>query len=532
MSQRLPVRLVQFNPIVGDIDGNRARIEERLAGRDQPSIWVFPELALCGYSPEDLLLREDFLDRVDEAMERLARRSGDSWVIVGAPVRERGALFNAACALHQGQRVGFARKRILPHHDVFDEPRYFAPGSEPFVVEAGRRLGLLVCEDLWSPEPAADLAAAGAEALVCLSASPFDFRKASKRLEVARARVRETGLPVWYVNQIGGQDELVFDGGSFALDASGRRVARLPSFVEAEAELTDDGSSWSGAGPDAEEADEDETLYQALVLGVRDYVSKHRAPGALVGLSGGIDSALTLVIAVDALGPERLEAVLLPSRYTSAASGEDARALCERLGVPPRELSIEPVFRAALDTLGPEAERDDLVRQNLQARARGLLLMALSNRSGKLLLTTGNKSELAVGYATLYGDMAGGFAPLKDIYKTRVYRLARHRDRAGEIIPERILTRAPTAELRPGQKDSDSLPDYAVLDDVLRLFIEEDRSLAEIVARGFDANLVRDVIDRVLGSEHKRRQAPPGVKTTERAFGRDRRYPITSRYRP
>lgn len=531
MTSLPPARLVQFNPLVGDIDGNRVRIQAWLKTQQEPSIWVFPELALCGYPPEDLLLRDDFIDQVAAALEELARHVGEHWVIVGAPVRENGALYNAACVLHQGREVGFARKRLLPHYDVFDEQRYFAPGSEPFIIKAGRRLGLLICEDLWQPEPAADLAAAGAEILVCLNASPFDLRKTAKRLDVARARALETGCPVWYVNQVGGQDELVFDGGSFVLDASGQRTAQLPSFVEAELELVPEDSGWISSRQDAEDPDEDAILYQALVLGVRDYVNKHRAPGALVGLSGGIDSALTLVIAADALGIERLEAVLMPSRYTSEASVEDAVLLCERLGVSFLNLSIEPAFQSMLETLGPEAEQDDLVCQNLQARIRGLLLMARSNHSGKLLLTTGNKSEMAVGYATLYGDMAGGFAPLKDIFKTRVYQLARHCNRDQEIIPERILVRPPTAELKPNQKDSDSLPDYAVLDTVLRLFIEEDRSPSEIVAQGFDSDLVHDVVVRVLKSEYKRRQAPPGVKTTERAFGRDRRYPITSGYK-
>ena len=531
MTDLPPVRLVQFNPLVGDIDGNRARIEARLEGQAKPAIWVFPELALCGYPPEDLLLRNDFLGQVEQALEELARRCGEHWVIVGAPVREDGALYNAACVLHQGRRVGFARKRLLPQYDVFDEQRYFTPGTQPFIVEAGQRLGLLICEDLWQPEPAAELAAAGAEVLVCLNASPFDARKASRRLDIARARAVETGCPVWYVNQVGGQDELVFDGASFVLDASGERTVQLPSFVEAEAVLAPADSGWAGSRQGVVDLDADSALYQALVLGVRDYVDKHRVPGALVGLSGGIDSALTLVIAADALGAERLEAVLMPSRYTSQASVEDAVLLCERLGVSFQELSIEPAFEALLETLGPDAEQHDLVCQNLQARIRGLLLMARSNHSGKLLLTTGNKSELAVGYATLYGDMAGGFAPLKDVFKTRVYQLAQHRNREVEIIPERILIRPPSAELKEDQKDSDSLPDYSVLDAVLRLFIEEDLSLPEIVAQGFDAEMVRDVVSRVLGSEHKRRQAPPGVKTTERAFGRDRRYPITSGYK-
>ena len=526
-----PVRLVQFNPLVGDIAGNLARIEAQLREQATPSIWVFPELALCGYPPEDLLLRDDFLCRVDRALEELARQCGGHWLIVGAPVREDGTLYNAACVLHQGRRVGMARKRLLPHYDVFDERRYFSPGSDPFVLSAGWRLGLLICEDLWQPGPAADLVAAGAEVLVCLNASPFDASKASRRLEVARARVAETGCPVWYVNQVGGQDELVFDGTSFVLDASGQRVVQLPSFVEAVAELTPSRQGWTAPQQAIADLDADAALYQALVLGVRDYVDKHRAPGALVGLSGGIDSALTLVVAADALGAERLEAVLMPSRYTSKASVEDAVLLCTRLNVAHRELSIEPAFKTLLETLGPEAEQDDLVCQNLQARIRGLLLMARSNHSGKLLLTTGNKSELAVGYATLYGDMAGGFAPLKDVFKTRVFDLARYRNRQSELIPERILTRPPSAELKAEQKDTDSLPDYAVLDEILRLFIEEDCSLEEIVSQGFAADLARSVIAKVLHSEHKRRQAPPGVKTTERAFGRDRRYPITSGYK-
>ena len=354
----------------------------------------------------------------------------------------------------------------------------------------------------------------------------------TRRLEVARARVRETGCALCYVNQVGGQDELVFDGAGFALDARGEPVVRLPAFVEAEATLTPADSGWAGQGPTVAELDAEAALYQALVLGVRDYVDKHGAPGVLVGLSGGIDSALTLAVAVDALGASRVEAVQMPSRYTSQASVEDAALLCERLEVASLEWSIEPAFEALLSTVGPQAAEHDLVGQNLQARIRGVLLMARSNHSGKLLLTTGNKSEMAVGYATLYGDMAGGFAPLKDVFKTRVYQLARWRNRDGEVIPERILSRPPTAELRADQKDSDSLPDYAVLDGILARFIEQDCSIEDIVAQGFEAEVVREVVARVLSSEHKRRQAPPGVKTTARAFGRDRRYPITSGYRP
>ncbi len=526
-----PVRLVQFNPLVGDVAGNRARIEAHLAASPEPAVWIFPELALCGYPPEDLLLRDDFLERVEQALKALAQACGPHWLIVGAPVREGGALRNAAVVLHRGERRGCACKRLLPQYDVFDEQRYFEAGRQACVVEvAGRSLGLLICEDLWQPQVAAELAAAGAEALACLNASPFDAEKMERRLEVACARACEVRLPVWYVNQIGGQDELVFDGASFALDAAGRRMAQAPAFAEAVLEITAAEDDWHGA-PMVPDLDADAALYEALVLGIRDYVGKHAAAGALVGLSGGIDSALTLVLAEAALGAERLEAVLMPSRYTSEASVEDARTLCGRLGAAARELPIEPAFEALLATLGPEAAEHDLVRQNLQARIRGQLLMALSNRSGKLLLTTGNKSEMAVGYATLYGDMAGGFAPLKDVYKTRVYELARFCNRTGPLIPERILERPPSAELKEDQKDTDSLPDYAELDQVLRMFVEEDCAVEDIVASGLDAVMVQEVAARVLGSEHKRRQAPPGVKVTARAFGRDRRYPITSGYK-
>ena len=526
-----PVRLVQFNPLVGDVAGNRARIEAQLAAAPEPAVWIFPELALCGYPPEDLLLRGDFLAQVEQALEALAQVCGEHWLIVGAPVREGGALRNAAVVLHRGERRGCARKRLLPQYDVFDEQRYFEAGEQACVVEVGGgALGLLICEDLWQPHMAAELAAAGAEALACLNASPFDAGKMARRLEVAAARAQEVRLPVWYVNQVGGQDELVFDGASFALDAAGRRIAQAPAFAEAVVELAAAADGWRGA-PMVPDLDADAALCEALVLGIRDYVGKHAAAGALVGLSGGIDSALTLVLAAKALGAERLEAVLMPSRYTSAASVEDARTLCERLGVAAQEWSIEPAFEALLATLGPEAAEHDLARQNLQARIRGQLLMARSNCSGKLLLTTGNKSEMAVGYATLYGDMAGGFAPLKDVYKTRVYELARFCNRDGPLVPKRILERPPSAELKADQKDSDSLPDYAELDRALRMFVEEDRAVEDMTAAGLDAAMVREVVARVLGSEHKRRQAPPGVKVTARAFGRDRRYPITSGYR-
>ncbi len=531
MSVSLPIRLIQFNPLVGDIEGNATRVLAYLQERPQPAIWVFPELALCGYPPEDLLLRDDFLAQTDQAIARLAAESGAHWLVVGAPQREGDALYNAAVVCHDGAVQAVVRKQLLPHYDVFDEQRYFTRGTETAAVQiADHRFGILICEDLWQSRVASELARDGAQTLLCLNASPFDSSKGDRRLEAARSRVQETGCAVCYVNQVGGQDELVFDGASFVLDASGELLAQSPSFVEAELECQDADSSWCAA-PQAEALSEDAMLYQALVLGVRDYVDKHHSPGVLVGLSGGIDSALTLTIAVDALGADRVEALAMPSRYTSEMSVEDADLLAERLAVVLHDVSIESTFAALCNSLGEVAQKD-LVQQNLQARIRGLLLMAWSNHSGKLLLTTGNKSEMAVGYATLYGDMAGGFAPLKDVFKTRVYDLARWRNREQEVIPERIVTRAPSAELRADQKDSDSLPEYPVLDAILRRFIEEDCAPEAIIAEGFEADTVHEVVARVLASEYKRRQAPPGVKTTQRAFGRDRRYPITSAYRP
>ena len=528
----LPIRLVQFNPLVGDIACNVARIEQLLAAQKAPALWVFPELALCGYPPEDLLLRDDFIAQTVSALEQLQQTCTEHWLIIGAPVREQERLYNAACVLHRGIPMQCVYKQLLPHYDVFDEQRYFRPGptAQP-VRAAGHTVGVLICEDLWQPKPAAALAAAGAEWLLCINASPFDGEKAARRQAAADQRTEETGCNLCYVNQVGGQDELVFDGASFVWSATEGCLARLPSFEEGVIELQCESTGWQLSPPPVSECSADEMLYQALVVSVRDYVNKHRAPGGLVGLSGGIDSALTLAIAADALGPERVEAVLMPSRYTAQASLDDARQQCENLKVAHRVYSIEPALTAMLETLEPEVGNEDRVMQNLQSRIRGLLLMALSNATSKLLLTTGNKSELAVGYATLYGDMAGGFAPLKDVFKTRVYDLARFRNHKREVIPPQVLTRAPTAELKENQKDTDTLPDYAQLDEILRLFIEEDQSPAQIIAQGHEESLVRDVIGRVLSSEYKRRQAPPGAKITERAFGRDRRYPITSGYR-
>jgi NAD+ synthase (glutamine-hydrolysing) len=429
------------------------------------------------------------------------------------------------------------RKACLPNYKVFDEKRYFTAGTEATVVDFdGFRLGLLICEDAWEPQPAAGARALGAEALLIINASPYEIHKQREREQVIGQRVRETGVPAAYVNLLGGQDELVFDGNSFAMDAQGRIAVRAPAIEEGlycvEFERRG-GAMVPIPGSVAPEWSDEQTVYRVLVLGVRDYVNKHAFTGAVIGLSGGVDSALTLAIAVDALGADRVHAVMMPSRYTSSMSREDAAAQAQALGVSLSSISIENMFAATLEALQKEfaGRAPDATEENIQARCRGVLLMAISNKTGRMLLTTGNKSEMAVGYATLYGDMAGGFAPIKDCSKQLVYRLARYRNTLGAAIPERVITRAPTAELRPDQKDTDSLPPYEVLDPILEAFIEEDLSVEEICERGFDRAVVARVLDMVKRAEYKRRQAPPGVRVSARAFGRDWRYPITNGYR-
>jgi NAD+ synthase (glutamine-hydrolysing) len=421
---------------------------------------------------------------------------------------------------------------------VFDEKRYFRAGAQPTVVDCkGFRVGLLVCEDIWEPEPAQLARADRAELLVVINASPYERDKQREREAVARARVTDVGLPLAYVNMVGGQDELVFDGNSFAMDAAGNIVMRAPAFQEGtyciDFERRAPGVVAPVPGSIAPELSDEATVYSALVLGVRDYVNKHGFPGVVMGLSGGVDSALTLAIAVDALGPDRVHAVMMPSRYTSSMSLEDATEQARLLGVRYSELSIEGMFEATLATLRDEfaGRPPDATEENIQSRCRMLLLMGISNKTGRMLLTTGNKSEMAVGYATLYGDMAGGFAPIKDCSKLLVYRLVAYRNSLGRVIPQRVIDRPPSAELRPGQKDSDSLPPYEILDPILEAFIEEDLSVDELEARGFDRATVGRVLDLVKRNEYKRRQAPPGVRVSRRAFGRDWRYPITNGYR-
>jgi NAD+ synthase (glutamine-hydrolysing) len=530
----LNIVIAQIDLLVGDVAGNARRVAEvatRARDRHHAHAVVFPELTLTGYPPEDLLLRPELSDRVERALGELCHKLQGIDVILGYPRRRGAALYNAAGVIRDGRIAAEYHKQELPNYGVFDEKRYFQAGTQACVVELqGVRVGLTVCEDIWVAAPTRRARDAGAQVLVNLNASPFHFGKQGERQERVLGRIEESGLPVVYVNMVGGQDELVFDGGSFVMDSPGVLVQRGPFCEAAEllVRLGPDGRPRSGhIEPEPEE---EEAVYRALVLGIRDYVTKNGFQGAVLGLSGGIDSALTLALAVDALGPEQVEVVLMPSRYTADMSNEDAQQEARALGVVHRTIPIEPAFRAFQEMLALEfaGRAADVTEENIQARCRGIVLMAISNKKGKILLTTGNKSEVAVGYATLYGDMAGGFAPIKDVPKTLVYRLARYRNGIAAVIPERVLERPPSAELRPDQKDEDSLPPYDILDAVLLRYIERDQGVDEIIAAGFEPDTVRRVTRLVDRNEYKRRQAPPGVRITRRAFGRDRRYPMTS----
>lgn len=556
------IALAQINVTVGDFAGNVARIvaAARAAHHDGAQLMIAPELALSGYPPEDLLLRPAFYAASAAALDELAMqlKAFDGLaVLVGHPMRaadgapgvdgnanrpiERGVppsdTYNAASLIVGGEIVGTYRKQDLPNAEVFDEKRYFATDTEPLVFELnGVKYGVLICEDAWHASAAQIARAAGAQVLLILNGSPYHMNKDAVRMEILRARIRETGLPMVYVNLVGGQDELVFDGGSFVLDASGELVAKMPQFEEGHAIVEFDGARPLPARI-APELPLEAQVYRALVMGVRDYIGKNGFPGAIIGLSGGVDSALVLAVACDALGPDRVRAVMMPSRFTADISTTDAADMAQRVGVRYDEIAIAPMFDAFRAALAAEFEgrAEDATEENIQARIRGTLLMALSNKFGSIVLTTGNKSEMAVCYYTLYGDMAGGFAVIKDIAKTLVYRLCRYRNAAPEfathdIIPERILTRAPSAELRENQTDQDSLPPYDVLDAIMRMYMEEDRPLADIVAAGYAEADVKRVTRLIKINEYKRRQAPIGIRVTHRAFGRDWRYPITSRF--
>jgi NAD+ synthase (glutamine-hydrolysing) len=537
---RLRIALAQSDFLVGDVQGNVARVLE-LAHRARADLAadlvVFPELTLCGYPPEDLLFHRGFRRQIQQGLATVQRELGEVSAIVGYPEYVEGGIYNSAAFLGGGRLIANHRKIELPNYKVFDEKRYFRSGTEPTIVEhLGCRLGIVICEDVWQPGPAVLARDAGAELLLLGNASPYEIRKQRERENIVRTRVHEVGLPAVYVNTVGGQDELVFDGNSFAMHANGELAMRAPAFESGlfAVDVTREGGRvvLGQADVSAELADE-ASVYRALVLGVRDYVTKHRFPGVVMGLSGGVDSALTLAIAVDALGAGRVHAVMMPSRYTARISLEDAEAQARSLGVQYSVISIEGMFEATLAALAEEfaGRAPDTTEENIQSRCRMLVLMGISNKTGRMLLTTGNKSEMAVGYATLYGDMAGGFAPIKDCSKLLVYRLATYRNAQSAAIPPRVLERPPSAELRPDQKDSDSLPPYEVLDPILEAFIEEDLSVDEIVARGFERPVVARVLDLVKRNEYKRRQAPPGVRVSRRAFGRDWRYPITNGYR-
>ena len=526
------IAIAQLDCVVGDLAGNAARIlgavtEARRGGAD---LVITPELSLCGYPPEDLVLRPAFLEACADELSRLAAEVSGTTVLIGYPEAADGKRHNAVAVVRDGRIAAIYRKGELPNYTVFDEQRYFEPAREPCVIDvAGVRVGIIICEDVWFPGPARAARGAGAQLIVVPNGSPYHTRQQALRREVVTARAKETGLPIVYVNRIGGQDELVFDGASFIVDGTGALAQQLPAWRETVAL-----AEFDGATPKAVRGTLDERLephvYAALTMGVRDYVLKNRFPGVLVGLSGGIDSALTLAIAVDALGRERVRALMLPSRYNAAMSLEDARAMAGILGVRYDEIPIDGVFDGFRAALAEEFKNspEDATEENIQARIRGTLLMALSNKHGAIVLTTGNKSEMAVGYATLYGDMAGGFGVLKDISKTLVYRLAHYRNSFGRVIPERIITRAPSAELRLDQTDQDSLPPYDVLDAILEAYVEENLSPTEIVARGVAPEHVAQVVRLIKINEYKRRQAAVGIRITPRGFGKDWRYPITS----
>ncbi len=534
----MKIGLAQINTRVGAIDANTRKVLEYAARARERGcdVVLFPELTLCGYPPEDLLLHRGLRSRVEAAFAQVREEVRGIAVLVGYPEYQGDAIYNSAALLRDGRLLANHRKVALPNYSVFDEKRYFQPGAGATVVDLdGSRVGLIVCEDAWVPQPCRAATESGAEVILVINGSPFHHAQQHAREQVLAMRAQESALPLVYVNMVGGQDELVFDGGSVVVDAQGRVQFRAPLFeedlyvVELERKagrLAPRSGTVTAVPPLAER------VYRALVLGTRDYVEKNGFAGVVLGLSGGIDSALTLTIAVDALGAERVHAVMMPSRYTSQMSRDDAARQASELGVHYDVLSIEPMFETTLNVLKDvfAGLPHDATEENIQARCRGVLLMAISNKTGKMLLTTGNKSEMAVGYATLYGDMAGGFAPLQDCTKTLVYQLASYRNGVSPVIPERVITRAPTAELRDNQKDSDSLPPYDVLDAILEAFIEKDFSVDQITALGFERATVVRVLQMVKRAEYKRRQAPPGVRVSSRAFGRDWRYPITSGY--
>lgn len=531
------IALAQLNFTVGDISGNTEKIIAAAshAREHGAHLLLLPELALTGYPLEDLLHRDDIYDQIDAALNKIKQTTQDIDILLTYPEKDKMGRFNTAAWIRNGEVITKYHKRKLPNYGVFDEVRYFQPGTETAIVDFQRaRYGLLICEDIWFQEPALETKAAGADYLICLNASPYSMNKQEMRLAILKKRAEETGLPIFFINLVGGQDELVFDGSSLVIDSNGDIVALASAFKEEilYVEINQDKKivPQNLSKPSSKLA----TIYDALTLGIKDYVQKNHFPGVVIGLSGGIDSALTLALAVDALGADQVEAVFMPSRYSADLSATAAQEQAEFLGVKFHIIPIQSIFEKFLATLDPifNGTPADVTEENIQARIRGTFLMALSNKTGKMVLSTGNKSETGVGYATLYGDMVGGFDALKDISKTLVYELSRYRNMLAPVIPQAVIDRAPSAELAENQQDQDSLPPYDVLDRILEEFVEKDRSYNDIIKMGFDKETTKKVIQMVLRNEYKRRQAPPGVRITEKAFGRDRRYPITSAYLP
>ena len=531
MSRKLKLALAQLNWVVGDIDVNCERMLATVKAQEDADLVLFSELALCGYSPEDLLFRPDFQQRCEEQLVRLEQASKKTAIVVGHPWWQNGTIYNALSFFYQGELQARYFKQQLPNYGVFDEKRYFQQGNERCVVPfKGYHLGLLICEDIWINEPIDALKQAGADLVLSINASPYSREKPHIRTQLIKEHCQRTHLPVVYLNQIGGQDELVFDGCSKVFDERGTITHRLAAFDEQVAVVEFDELTIVPMQDAAPELSPLAQVYQALVLATRDYVTKNGFKGAILGLSGGIDSGLTVAIAVDALGKESVQAVMMPFRYTSEMSIHDAKEQADLLGVEFDTVSIEPMFDAFMDQLSPmfKGSAVDTTEENLQARCRAVILMAMSNKRRRLVLTTSNKSESAVGYSTLYGDMAGGFDVLKDVPKTLVFELAKYRNTLSPAIPQRVIDRPPSAELAPGQTDQDNLPPYDILDALLEGYVEQDKSVSDLVAAGFDEAIVRKVVKLVDINEYKRRQAPVGPRITSRNFGKDRRYPITS----
>lgn len=527
----MKIAIAQFNATVGDIAGNADKIIKHALEAKQhgASLMVTPELALCGYPPEDLLFRQDFIDANQKTLIRIAKETANISLVIGHIHQLGKSLFNAASILQDGKIISTYYKQVLPNYSVFDEERYFSSGNKPLVFELeGMHFGIIICADGWEAEPAAQAKQAGAEFLLSLNASPYRMEKLNMRYKVFRDRVKKNGLPVLYANLVGGQDELVFDGASFVLNSTAKITHQLPSFAES-LSYVEVKNKQPVSTPLIKPLRLEEMVYNALKLGLADYINKNGFPSVVLGLSGGIDSALTLAVAVDALGADRVKVVMMSSKFTADMSVDDAVEMANLVGVEYSQLPIKDLFTLFRETLAPEFGDlpFDTTEENLQARIRGMLLMALSNKFGSIVLTTGNKSEMAVGYSTLYGDMAGGFSVLKDVPKTLVYRLAKYRNSIGTAIPERIITRPPSAELREDQKDEDSLPPYEILDAIMQAYVEDDLSLEAIERLGYSKNDVMRVTSLIDRNEYKRRQAPIGIRITQRGFGKDRRYPIT-----